>query len=348
MIKAAHSGSIQYLPAPTRPARGVSGFWIRQVLHPEDRLWKCAHTGWRGMSVWAHEARSFWPKQRLPYGLSTECHRIGKSGLTNGSICPFRPNAIGSSRFLSGSFGSFRVLSGPIEFFQVLSGFFESFRVLSGFSGSFRILSGSFGCFRVLSDPFESFQVLSGPFALFRVFSDPFGSFRVFSRFLPGLIVIAFCFTNPNQEVTVLNYLLSNSNFEHENIVIYHLLYNLGKMQETIHIRSLLSSFLLFLSPLLCKILKSDIYIYIYIYIYLTTVISIFKICLFDFYNYLHIIFFFVDWSFQMFVRSLSTDEILHDLSLLSYLFVLWSFQHYLFSHYAVFLFVFSFYALFA
>ena len=44
-------------PAPTRPARGVSGSWIRQV----------------------------------------ECHQIGRFRMTNDSIQPFRPNAIRSS-----------------------------------------------------------------------------------------------------------------------------------------------------------------------------------------------------------------------------------------------------------
>ena len=152
----------------------------------------------------------------------------------------------------SGSF--YRFLSGSFESFRVLSGSFESFRVLSGSFGSFRVLSGSFEFFRVFSNPFGSFRVLSGAFGYFRFLSDSFGFFRVFSRFPHGLIVIALFFTNANQEVTVLSDLFSNSNFEHENIVIYHLLYNLGKMQDTIRIRSLLSSFILFLSSLLCKI----------------------------------------------------------------------------------------------
>ena len=125
---------------------------------------------------------------------------------------------------------------------------FGSFRVFSDPFGSFRALSGAFGSFRILSSPFGSFRVLSGSFGCFRIFSDRFESFRVFSRFLHCLIAITLLFTNPNQEVTVSSEFFRNNNFENENIVIYHLIYDMGKMQETIHIRSLLSSFLLFIS----------------------------------------------------------------------------------------------------
>ena len=85
--------------------------------------------------------------------------------------------------------------------------------------------------------------------------------------FLNGLIAIAHFFTNQNQEVTVLNDLSSNNSFEHENIVVSHLLYDMGKMQETIYISG--RYYILFFSFSLHCCVKPKIMIYIYIYLLL-------------------------------------------------------------------------------
>ena len=87
--------------APRRPEPPVvcSGFDSTIGLDMISRIIvrKCASNGWWSMGVWVDEAWSFWPMQRHPYGLPIECHRIGRSGPTDGSIYPVRPDAIRSS-----------------------------------------------------------------------------------------------------------------------------------------------------------------------------------------------------------------------------------------------------------
>ena len=126
------------LPDPTRP-------WYVRVLGSTGRFCQIAPVPHSCMCACAKETSSFWPVQKHPYWLLTECcKQISRSGLTDDSIYLFRPTQF-NPKLLSGWF---------LKCFRVLSGLFVSFRVLW-------ILPDPFGFFRVCSSPF---QILSGPF----------------------------------------------------------------------------------------------------------------------------------------------------------------------------------------